>query len=296
MVKDYHKVKWYTNEVYAMRKNSNHLIYGENRVYMKQEENIIYYENELEDEFSKAAITPRKIDGHYNYEGGILRKIGRVFWYHILAKPLAYLFLKIKFRHKIVNKECLKQAKGSGFFLYGNHTNAIADALIPTMIGHPVGVYVIVHANNVSMPVLGKITPSLGALPLPDDKVAMKHFNAALKHTIEKGKCITIYPEAHIWPYYTKIRNFKDSSFRYPAQYGTPVFCFTNTYQKRKKGKTPQIVTYVDGPFYPDKELSLREQKQQLHQQVMASMKKYCQYSNVEMIKYIKKVQRCDVK
>ncbi len=258
---------------------------------MKQKENektVIYYKNELEDEFSTAQITPRKIDGKYNYEGGVLRKIGRVLWYHIIAKPIAYLFLKIKFRHKIVNRECIKQAKGSGFFLYGNHTNAMADALIPTMICHPISVYVIVHANNVSMPVFGKVTPSLGALPLPDDREAMKHFNTAIEHTIEKNQCITIYPEAHIWPYYTKIRNFKDSSFRYPAQCEAPVFCFTNTYQKRKRGKTPQIVTYVDGPFYPDKNLPLREQRKQLHQQVMASMKKYCRHSNVEMIEYIK--------
>lgn len=250
---------------------------------------VIYYENELEDEFSTAQITPRKIDGSYRYEGTILRGLGRVFWYHMIAKPIACLFLKIKFRHKIVNRECLKQAKDTGFFLYGNHTNAVADALIPTMIGSPTGVYVIVHPNNVSMPVLGRITPSLGAIPLPDDKDAMKHFSTAIGHIIGRKQCITIYPEAHIWPYYTKIRNFKDTSFRYPVQCDVPVFCFTNTYQKKKIGKTPQIVTYVDGPFYIDKELSARNQRKQLHQQVLASMKKYCQNSNVEMIQYIKK-------
>lgn len=257
---------------------------------MKQKEKrIIYYENELEDEFSEAKITPRKIDGKYDYEGGILRKISRIFCYQIVAKSFAYLFLKIKYRHKIVNQECLKAAKKSGFFLYGNHTNAIADALIPTMICHPVGVYVIVHANNVSMPVLGKITPSLGAVPLPDDREAMKHFNRVLEKIIRKGQCVAIYPEAHIWPYYTKIRNFKDSSFRYPAQLEVPVFCFTNTYQKRKRGNTPRIVTYVDGPFYPNRELTRKEQKQLLQKQVLASMKENCKNSNVEMIEYRKK-------
>lgn len=259
---------------------------------MRQKETrkrIIYYENELEDEFSEASITPRKIDGHYDYEGGILRKIGRIFWYHIIAKPLAYLFLKIKYHHKIVNKKCLKQTKGSGFFLFGNHTNAVADALIPTILCHPVGVYVIVHPNNVSMPVLGNITPSLGAIPLPDDKDAMVHFQMMIRHVVSKGECIAVYPEAHIWPYYTKIRNFKDNSFRFPVQCGVPVFCFTNTYQKRKRGNTPKIVTYVDGSFYPDQTLSVREQRQKLHQQVMACMKRDCQNSNVEMIQYIKK-------
>ena len=250
---------------------------------------IIYYQNELEDEFSEAKIVSKKIDETYNYVGDFSRKIGRIIFYHILAKPIAFLFLKLKYRHKIVNRECLKQAKDTGFFLYGNHTNAIADALIPTMICHPVGVYVIVHANNVSMPVLGKVTPSLGALPLPDDKTAMKNFNKAIGKYVRKKQCITIYPEAHIWPYYTKIRNFKDSSFRYPAEYGVPVFCFTNTYQRRRHSKTPQIVTYVDGPFYPNKELSMREQKLLLHQSVMESMQERCKNSNVEVIQYIKK-------
>jgi len=89
----------------------------------------------------------------------------------------------------------MKQARGTGFFLYGNHTNAIADALIPTMLRCPLGAYVIVHANNVSMPILGKITPCLGAIPLPDDKVAMKNFNEAIEHLVEKKQCITIYPD-----------------------------------------------------------------------------------------------------
>lgn len=258
----------------------------------EKEKKVIYYENELEDEFSEAKITPRNIDGTYCYVGGVARKLGRIFWYHMLAKTIAYVFLKIKFRHKIVNRECLKEAKGTGFFLYGNHTNAIADALIPTMICNPVGVYVIVHLNNVSMPVLGKITPSLGALPLPDDKEAVRNFNKGIEHFIQKKKCVAIYPEAHIWPYYTKIRNFKDSSFRYPVQCRVPVYCFTNTYQKKKRGKTPQIVTYVDGPFYPNEELSVREQKKALHEQVITSMKRDCRNSNVEIIEYIKKRNR----
>jgi len=255
----------------------------------KESPQIIYYTNELEDEFSEAVIAARKIDGSYNYEGSFFRKIGRGFWYFCLAKPLAFLFLKLKFRHKIINKDCMKSAGKQGFFLYGNHTNAIADALIPTMVGHPASVYVIVHANNVSMPVLGKITPSLGALPLPDDKEAVKHFNTAISNKITAGKCITIYPEAHIWPYYTKIRPFKDSSFRYPVQYNAPVYCFTNTYHKRKYSKTPQIVTYVDGPFYSDKTFNSREQRQQLRNQVYDIMCERSKNNNVELVQYIKK-------
>lgn len=248
----------------------------------------IYYKNELEDEFSSAHITPKKIDEHYVYEGGIKFALGKLFFYEIIAKPLAFLFLKIKFAHKIVNKKILRDYRKEGYFLYGNHTNDIADALIPSMLCFPKDVSVIVHPNNVSMPILGKITPFLGALPLPDDKMAAKHFSSALKNRLKKGQCIAIYPEAHIWPYYTKIRPFKDTSFGYPAKYETKVFCFTNTYQKRRFFKTPRIVTYIDGPFGCDSFLSLKQQRENLREQVYASMCKAAGHNTVEMINYIK--------
>ena len=251
---------------------------------------VIYYDNELEDEFSTAKITPRKIDETYDYTGGLPRAIGRLFFYYIVARPRAFVFLKLKFHHKIIGKEALKQYKDTGFFLYGNHTNAIADALIPSMIAYPKGVYEIVHPNNVSMPVLGRITPSLGAIPLPDDKSALKGFLKAIDHAVKNNACICIYPEAHIWPYYTDIRNFKDASFRYPVQYNKPVFCFTNTYQK-KRGKTPRIVTYVEGPFFPDESLPPKDRKKELRDRVFAAMKKNTVYNNVTLVRYERKEQ-----
>ena len=80
---------------------------------------------------------------------------------------------------------------------------------------------------------------------------------------LAKKNIVTIYPEAHIWPYYTDIRNFKDASFRYPVKYDKPVFCFTNTYQKRR-GKHIRMVTYVEGPFFPDNTLSIKDRKKDL--------------------------------
>ena len=59
------------------------------------------------------------------------------FWYGLVAIPLARLYMKLHFSHKIINKEVLKQAGNSGFYLYGNHTHFLADALIPTLVNHP---------------------------------------------------------------------------------------------------------------------------------------------------------------
>jgi 1-acyl-sn-glycerol-3-phosphate acyltransferase len=250
----------------------------------------IFYEDELNDEFSTAVIHAKKIDEHYKY--GTLNfnwRLSHFIIYRIIATPIAYLFLKLKYHHKIINKEVMKNYLNDSFFLYANHTNATADALIPSFVSFPNHAYVIVHPNNVSMPVLGKITPSLGALPLPDDLKASRNFMDAIKNRIEHKRCIVIYPEAHIWPFYTKIRPFNDTSFRYPIQYKTPIFSFTNTYQKRKFSKTPQIVTYIDGPFFSDESLSLKEKRADLRDKVFAAMNKRSINNNVEMIKYIKK-------
>ena len=69
---------------------------------------VIYYKDELSDEFSSAQIKPISIDENYIYDRKTKGKILHTFWYKIIARPLAYIFLKIKFGHKIINKEVLK--------------------------------------------------------------------------------------------------------------------------------------------------------------------------------------------
>ncbi len=252
---------------------------------MKRKQKIIYYQDEQKDEFAEDNITPRTIDGSYRYERSA---ISCFFWYRVIAIPLAYLYMKLHFHHKIINRQLLKQAGGEGYFMYGNHTHFLADALIPTMVNMPKAVSVIVNPNNVSMPVLGRITPSLGALPLPDDKDAAKNFLRAIDRRMEKKQCVMIYPEAHIWPYYTDIRPFADTSFRYPVHYGVPVFCLTNTYQKRRFSRKPKIVTYIDGPFYADAGMSAKEQRKQLRDCAYGKMKERAKNNEVILVRYEK--------
>ncbi|MBO7357351.1 MAG: hypothetical protein J6U37_02340 [Lachnospiraceae bacterium] len=256
----------------------------------KTGERVIYYHDELNDEFSEAVIEPKFIGDDYDYKGGFLRALGRLFIYEFLAKPLAEIYLAFKYGHVIVNRECLKECKGKSIFLYGNHTNALADPLIPQFVSMNPSVYFIVHKNNVSMPFLGKLVPCLGGLPLPDTFKATKNLHKRIEELVT-GKyphTVTIYPEAHIWPYYTKIRPFTDASFGYPMTFDTPVYAFTNTYQKRMYRKTPRIVTYVDGPFYFDKEKPRKEAKAELRNKVYEAMVRRSSENNVEMIKYIK--------
>ena len=251
---------------------------------------VIYYSDELSDEFSTAQLTPIAIDAHYDYGNNSLRwRFLHFLYYRVLATALAVPYLQLTYRHKIVNRKVIKPYQKGAFFIYGNHTNAIADALIPTFVSWPKHTYVIVHANNVSIPGLGQSTRLLGALPLPDDREATKHFMDILRLRVQTKKSIAIYPEAHIWPYYTKIRPFGDASFRFPVQYKAPVFCFTNTYQKRRFSHTPRLVTYVDGPFFADESLSPKAQRADLRRRVYEAMTARSKLNTVELIRYEQK-------
>ena len=254
---------------------------------------VIYYQDELNDEFSVAQITPKVIDGSYVYDyTSPWKKFTHVFWYRIVAAPLAISYTKLCFHHKIIGKKLLKAQKDTGVFLYGNHTQDIGDALIPNILNLSKDTYVIVHPNNVSMPILGAVTPSLGAIPLPDDREAYRNFLKIIDKRIGEKRQIVIYPEAHIWPYYTGIRPFSDDSFHYPVKANVPAFCFTNTYQKRRFSKKPRIVTYIDGPFYPDPALPVRARRKDLRDRIYRQMCERAKLSTVVTIQYIKQEQK----
>ena len=159
---------------------------------------------------------------------------------------------------------------------------------MPAFMVSPRYINVIVHPNNINIPTIGKYVPLLGGLPLPGSAKAKENFNEAIKTRVTQHQPIVIYPEAHIWPYYTGIRPFVSDSFSYPVFYGAPTFCFTNTYHKRKNGKV-RIRTYIDGPFFPDFEASPKEAREFLRNEVYNTMCERAGFSTYEKIKYVKK-------
>ena len=253
---------------------------------------IIYYEDELNDEFSKSSIEPRIIDENYKYvHKNPLWNLCSFVLQNILSVPIKILYAKIKFRIKYIGKEKIKLYRNEGYFIYGNHTQPFADTFIPSIPMYPKRNFLIVNPVNISLKGTGTLVEMLGAMPIPSNKSAMKNFLNAIKQKTNKGYAITIYPEAHIWPYYTKIRPFKDVSFKYPVQLEKPAFCITNTYQSYgRNNQKIKIVSYIDGPFFPSKELTLKEQQKELRNKIYNCMDERSKNSNIEHIKYIKKV------
>ena len=253
---------------------------------MKEQE-IYYYSDELNDEFSGSHITPRVIDEKYKYlHKNIFWNLAHFLVQNVLSVPIKVLYAKLKFRIKYIGKEKLKKYKKEGYFVYANHTQVFADTFLTSNVIYPKRNYLTVNPENVSMKFLGNFVQMFGAIPIPTGRDGMKNFLTAIKYHIQKGHSITIYPEAHIWPYYTKIRPFKSVSFKYPIELDKPVFCITNTYQKREKNKV-KITSYIDGPFFVNKDLETKqEQKKDLRNRVYNQMVERSKNSNFEFIKY----------
>ena len=59
---------------------------------------VIYYSDELNDEFSTFETTPPKIDGSYDYERKALsKKISRFFLYRIVMYPIVVFYGRVIF-------------------------------------------------------------------------------------------------------------------------------------------------------------------------------------------------------
>ena len=107
---------------------------------------VIYYTDELNDEFSTFRTTPPRVDGTYDYERrSPWKRFARFFLYRVVMYPVVVFYGRVIFRQRIVGKEKLKPFKGSGYFLYGNHTQPLGDALLQTRLPWPLSTYVIVH-------------------------------------------------------------------------------------------------------------------------------------------------------
>ncbi len=250
-----------------------------------------YYSKAQNDDFEAPPKQLKIIGGDYIYvRKGFFACLSAFFAYRIIATPIAFIYSRVLKRISFRNRQVLKPYLKRGYFIYSNHTQIIGDALTPNIVLFPKRNYTIVSPANVSLPILGNFTKLLGALPLPDDLQASKNFFKAIETRINQGHSVLIYPEAHVWPNYTKIRPFSDSSFKYPIKHETPVFAFTTTYQK-KKHHGFRTVIYVDGPFNAPKDLSPKDQQMNLHDQVIQAMNERAKKSNFEKFGYELKEQ-----
>ena len=250
----------------------------------------VYYEDEARDDFMDLDIKRCTVDGSFPYihKNPLWRLVSFLLYYGV-AVPLVWTLVRVFWRVRFVNKRAIKKCKGQRCFLYGNHTG-VWDAFIPNLIGLPHRGRIVVGAETVSIKGLKNITQMLGAMPLPTGLDGMRAFSRAIDHH-HKTSHITIYPEAHIWPYYTGVRQFSDASFAYPVKCNAPVIAFFTAFEEPrglfKHFRKANMTVYVSDPIYPAEGLTGREARRDLCEQVYAFMQAHTKYSTYEAVEYV---------
>lgn len=256
------------------------LLYREPKTYI--------YSDMLNDDFAENGIVRKELSADYRYlRNSIFWRAVRFLVYALIARPLVYLLVKLIYRQKFANKEMLKQTDG-GYYLYANHTGGMLDAFCPNIADFTKNNYIIVGPDAMSIKGLNNILYLLGAIPQSSCLRQMREMKNCIFSRVSEGSSVTVYPEGHIWPFYTGIRPFRNDSFMFPASDGRPVYAMTNCYQKGRFLSFPKVVTYIDGPFFADSELSARENRQQLRDKCYNAMKARAkEHSDYEYTKYI---------
>lgn len=254
------------------------------------DEKIFYYDDPTED-FIETNMQNYELPKEYEYmpKSKFFKFKSAVLYF--VAKIIVRFICKFYLHVKIKNRKAIKSIKKTGYFMYGNHTNPLSDAFSPAIIANT-RIYTICSPANFGIPIIGNILPELGGIPLGKTLDQKKKFRQAIDAVINKNKCIVIYPEAHLWPYYNGLRDFSNKSFKYPVDLKVPVFSFTTTYQKRKIGKRPRITIYIDGPFYINDEYDIEQNREKLKQDVYKAMEKRIKNTTYEYYKYLPKSKK----
>ncbi len=248
----------------------------------------IRFYTEFTDDFEKPSKQVHLPDDYAYVRKGFFARILSPLTYGA-ALLFSLFYCRLHLHMKIYGKKGIRKAIKNGAFIYGNHTQPIGDVVIPARAVFPKRIYTVVSPANYAIPVIGKVLPYLGALPTAETVSGTKELLKAIKLRISQKKCVVIYPEAHVWKYYTGIRPFADTSFKFPVKFKTPAIAMTVTYKKSRIFKKPLTHVYLDGPFYPPDGVTETEKVRELHRAVRTAMESRSRQSNFEYIKYVKK-------
>ena len=198
---------------------------------------------------------------------------------NILSLPIfiiLYIIDKIFLGFCVINKD--KIVKDKGFVSISNHIHYL-DCTLIGLIYYPNRVHYPTIEENFKIPFVRKLIRLLYAMPIPKDRIKKDRFYLQINKAFKDKFILHMYPEAAMWPYYDKIRDFKYGAFKIAVDANVCVqpikFVFTKSnalYRLYKKKK--RICAVVLDPLYPNMKLEYRDRIKDLRDRTYESMKK----------------------
>ena len=189
---------------------------------------------------------------------------------------ILYIIDKIFLGFYVINKD--KIVKDKGFVSISNHIHYL-DCTLIGLIYYPNRVHYPTIEENFKIPFVRKLIRLLYAMPIPKDRIKKNRFYLQINKAYKDKFILHMYPEAAMWPYYEKIREFKYGAFKIAVDANVCVqpikFVFTKSnglYKIYKKKK--RICAVVLDPLYPNMKLEYRDRIKDLRDRTYESMKK----------------------
>jgi 1-acyl-sn-glycerol-3-phosphate acyltransferase len=216
----------------------------------------IDYSNLAEDSHVLKLWEPLNFEITKNYKyvhNGIIFKIFSNLLYAI-AYPILTLINKIFFGFKVEGKENYKKIK-TGKVTVSNHVHFM-DC---TMIGistMPQKTFFTSLASNFKIPIVKTLITLFNTVPIPTEISYKKDFITAIDGLLKNNKSVHFYPEGSLWPYYDKLRMFKNGAFEFAVRNQVPIipclFKFEESSGIRKYIKNkPCVKLVILEPIYP---------------------------------------------
>ena len=142
---------------------------------------IRYYDS-YTDDFVKTRNQDYELKENYKWiHNNIFYKIFSYILYYIFIL-FSLLYIKIVYRVSYKNRKVLKGYKS--YFMFSNHTLPFGDAIIPLITNFPNRPYYVADKANLGIPILGKLLPMLGILPIPNTVHKMQSFVDSVNYHI----------------------------------------------------------------------------------------------------------------
>ena len=197
---------------------------------------------------------------------------------------------------KIKGRKNLKKVKNAVFV--SNHVFALDCAMLDIYAVPFKRPYILSDKNTMTMPIVKPIIRSLLAVPIPDGIAPYKNFVKSLDDELSRGRSLLVYPEGSLWPYFPRIKPFKNGAFRFAVKNKLPVVPIVLSFRKpcgfyRMFGrKAPFLNINILEPIYINEENSQKEEEFRLNELVHQKMTDIMEQTNTYIFIDKKKLEK----
>ena len=186
-----------------------------------------------------------------------------------IGMPFAYLFFKICWGYKIINKENAKLVKHTAAITVANHVHNM-DSPMATAAFFADSPHFVALPHNFEAFFVGGIVRILRGVPLPSDMTNFKQFSRQIDKTLQcTKKKVHIYPEGELVPYGRKLRPFKKGAFHFAVKNNVPVLPMTFVFSRKNK-----IRLIIGEPIYLDDIVGAKETKNSKREELLGDFVK----------------------